>query len=407
MKKNNFFNSLVFKLILGIIIGIFVGRISNEGAIVAIDSVKRIIGDLIGYIVPLIILGFITPAIVSLKESAGKILSVTLVICYLSTVGAATMSFLAGKAIIPKLNIASNVGGGNTIPESIFKLSIDPIMPVMTALVTSILFGIAVIVTNSETWEKMLIELNKIVLSIVNNVVIKILPLYIATTFAVLSYEGVIISELPVFLKIILIVIVGHFIWMTVMYSLAGLISKTNPKEVFKHYLPAYLTAVGTMSSAATLPVAIECARKSSTLDSKIRDFGIPLCSNTHLCGSVLTEVFFVMTVSQILTGQLPETANMIVFILLLGIFAIAAPGVPGGTVVASLGLITSVLGFNDTGTALMLSIFALQDSFGTACNVTTDGAVVLMVTGIFDKVPGRNKESIVNKWIWEIKIQA
>ena len=398
MKKNNFFNSLVFKLILGIIIGIFVGRISNEGAIVAIDSVKRIIGDLIGYIVPLIILGFITPAIVSLKESAGKILSVTLVICYLSTVGAATMSFLAGKAIIPKLNIASNVGGGNAIPESIFKLSIDPIMPVMTALVTSILFGIAVIITNSETWEKMLIELNKIVLSIVNNVVIKILPVYIATTFAVLSYEGVIISELPVFLKIILIVIVGHFIWMTVMYSLAGLISKTNPKEVFKHYLPAYLTAVGTMSSAATLPVAIECARKSSTLDSKIRDFGIPLCSNTHLCGSVLTEVFFVMTVSQILTGQLPETANMIVFILLLGIFAIAAPGVPGGTVVASLGLIISVLGFNDTGTALMLSIFALQDSFGTACNVTTDGAVVLMVTGIFDKVPGRNKESIANK---------
>lgn len=395
MKKNNFFNSLVFKLILGIIIGIFVGSISNESAIVAIDTIKRVIGDLIGYIVPLIIVGFITPAIVSLKESAGKILSVTLVICYISTVGAATMSFLAGKAIIPKLNIASNVGAGNAIPESIFKLSIDPIMPVMTALVTSILFGIAVIVTNSETWENMLIELNRIVLSIVNNVVIKILPVYIATTFAVLSYEGVIISELPVFLKIILIVIVGHFIWMTVMYSLAGLISKTNPKEVFRHYIPAYLTAVGTMSSAATLPVAIECARKSNTLDPKIRDFAIPLCSNTHLCGSVLTEVFFVMTVSQILTGNLPETTNMIVFIALLGIFAIAAPGVPGGTVVASLGLITSVLGFNDTGTALMLSIFALQDSFGTACNVTTDGAIALMVTGIFDKVPTRKKETL------------
>ena len=395
MKKNNFFNSLVFKLILGIIIGIFVGRISNESAIVAIDTIKRVIGDLIGYIVPLIILGFITPAIVSLKESAGKILSVTLIICYISTVGAATMSFLAGKAIIPKLNIAPNFGAGNAIPESIFKLSIDPIMPVMTALVTSILFGIAVIVTNSETWEKMLMELNKIVLSIVNNVVIKILPIYIAATFAVLSYEGVIITELPVFLKIILIVIVGHFIWMTVMYSLAGLISKTNPKEVYRHYGPAYLTAVGTMSSAATLPVAIECARKSETLDPKIRDFAIPLCSNTHLCGSVLTEVFFVMTVSQILTGKLPETTNMIVFIALLGIFAIAAPGVPGGTVVASLGLITSVLGFNDTGTALMLSIFALQDSFGTACNVTTDGAIALMVTGIFDKVPGRKKEKI------------
>ncbi|MDU5467975.1 MAG: dicarboxylate/amino acid:cation symporter [Peptoniphilus harei] len=392
MKKNSFFNSLVFKLILGIIIGIFVGRISNESAIIVINTIKRVMGDLIGYIVPLIILGFITPAIVSLKESAGKILSVTLVICYLSSVGAATMSFLAGRAIIPKLNIASNVGAGNVIPESIFKLSIDPIMPVMTALVTSILFGIAVIVTKSGAWENLLFELNKIILSIVNNFVIKILPVYIATTFAVLSYEGAIISELPVFLKIILIVILGHFIWMTLMYSLAGAISKTNPKEVFKHYLPAYLTAVGTMSSAATLPVALECARKSDTLDPKIRDFAIPLCSNTHLCGSVLTEVFFVMTVSQILNGKLPETSNMIVFIVLLGIFAIAAPGVPGGTVVASLGLITSVLGFNDTGTALMLSIFALQDSFGTACNVTSDGAIALMVTGIFKKVPGRGK---------------
>lgn len=392
MKKNSFFNSLVFKLILGIIIGIFVGRISNESAIIVINTIKRVMGDLIGYIVPLIILGFITPAIVSLKESAGKILSVTLVICYLSSVGAATMSFLAGRAIIPRLNIASNVGAGNVIPESIFKLSIDPIMPVMTALVTSILFGIAVIVTKSEHWENLLLELNKIILSIVNNFVIKILPLYIATTFAVLSYEGAIISELPVFLKIILIVILGHFIWMTLMYSLAGAISKTNPKEVFKHYLPAYLTAVGTMSSAATLPVALECARKSDTLDPKIRDFAIPLCSNTHLCGSVLTEVFFVMTVSQILNGKLPETSNMIVFIVLLGIFAIAAPGVPGGTVVASLGLITSVLGFNDRGTALMLSIFALQDSFGTACNVTSDGAIALMVTGIFKKVPARER---------------
>ncbi|MDU5594914.1 dicarboxylate/amino acid:cation symporter [Peptoniphilus rhinitidis] len=390
MKKKKFFNSLVFKLILGIIIGIIVGNISNVTAIRIIDSIKRVIGSLIGYIVPLIILGFITPAIVSLKENAGKVLGVTLIICYASSVGAATMSFLAGKAIIPNLNIASNVGGGNSIPESIFNISIDPIMPVMTALVTSILFGIAVIVTESNTWENLLLELNKIILFIVNNVVIKILPVYIATTFAGLSYEGVIVNELPVFLKVIVIVIIGHFIWMTLMYSIAGAVSKTNPKEVFRHYVPAYLTAVGTMSSAATLSVALKCARKSKTLDPKIRDFAIPLCSNTHLCGSVLTEVFFVMTVSQILTGKLPETANMIAFILLLGIFAIAAPGVPGGTVVASLGLITSVLGFNDTGTALMLSIFALQDSFGTACNVTTDGAIALMVTGIFKKVPGR-----------------
>lgn len=299
---------------------------------------------------------------------------------------------MAGKVIIPHLNIASNVVGAKEIPESIFKLTIDPIMPVMTALVTSIIFGIAVILTNSQTWENLLLEFNNIVLKIVDLIVINMLPFYIVSTFAVLSYEWVVLQELPVFLKIILIVIVGHLIWLTLLYSLGGLFSKTNLKEVFGNYFPAYLTALGTMSSAASLSVALKCARKSKTLDPKIRDFVIPLCSNTHLCGSVLTEVFFVMTVSQILTGQLPSTANMIVFIDLLGIFAIAAPGVPGGTVVASLGLIISVLGFNDTGTALMLSIFVLQDSFGTACNVTGDGAIALIVTGIFDRVPNKEK---------------
>lgn len=391
MNKKSFFNSLVFKLVLGILIGMGIGSIVSESIIAIIHSIKQILGDLIGYIVPLIILGFITPAIVSLKDSAGKILSTTLVICYTSSVGAAIMSLIAGRIIIPNLNIASNTSGVNSIPESIFKLSISPIMPVMTALVTSVILGLAVLWTNSKSWENLLLEFNKIVLAIVDKIVITILPIYIATTFAELAYEGAIIHELPVFLKVILIVIVGHYIWMALLYSLAGIISKTNPKEVFKHYSPAYITALGTMSSAATLSVALKCARKSKVLDPKIRDFVIPLCANTHLCGSVLTEVFFVMTVSQVLYGKLPDVQTMIVFILLLGIFAIAAPGVPGGTVVASLGLITSVLLFDDTGTALMLSIFALQDSFGTACNVTGDGAIALMVTGIFNKVPGRN----------------
>lgn len=391
MKKKGIFNSLLFKLVLGIILGMVVGLIANESVIVVIDVIKNILGDLISYVVPLIILGFIAPAIVSLKESAGKILTVTLLICYISSVGAATFSLIAGELIIPHLNIVSNTADAKVIPESIFSLSIDPIMPVMTALVTAVLIGLAVIWTKSETWEKLLLELNNIVLSIVDKVIIAILPVYIASTFAELAYQGTILYELPVFLKVILIVIVGHFIWMALLYSIGGIISKTNPSEVFKHYGPAYVTALGTMSSAATLPVSLKSARKAKTLDPKIRDFVIPLCSNTHLCGSVLTETFFVMVVSQILYGKIPEFHTMIVFILLLGIFAIAAPGVPGGTVVASLGLIISVLGFDSTGTALMLSIFALQDSFGTACNITGDGAIALMVTGIFKKVPGRN----------------
>ncbi len=394
-KKVNFFDSLVFKLIIAIIIGIFLGQSINENLVGVVDAIKRILGDFIGYMVPLIILGFISPSIVSLKDSAGKILSVTLAICYISSVGAATMSLFAGRIIIPNLNIAENVVSANELPKAIFNLEIAPIMPVMTALITSVLIGLSVLWTNSKTWENLLLEFNKIVLAMVDKVVIRFLPFYIGLTFTELSYEGVVIHELPVFLKIILIVIVGHFIWMGLLYSIGGFISKANPKEVFKHYGPAYFTAVGTMSSAATLPVALKCARKSKVLDAQIRDFVIPICANTHLCGSVLTETFFVMTVSQILYGAMPKIPTMILFILLLGIFAIAAPGVPGGTVVASLGLITSVLGFNDTGTALMLSIFALQDSFGTACNITGDGAIALIVTGIFKKVPGKNENSI------------
>ncbi len=382
MKKKGIFDSLLFKLVLGIILGIGIGSVVGESVITVISTVKSIMGNLIGYIVPLIILGFITPAIVSLKENAGKALSTTLIICYLSSVGAALFSFIAGRMIIPFLNISSAVGEGKVLPELLFNIEIAPIMPVMSALVTAVLIGLAVIWTKSEAWEKLLMEFNNIVLEVVNRVVITILPFYIATTFAELAYEGVIINELPVFFKVLLIVIVGHYIWLALLYAIGGTLSKTNPFEVLRHYGPAYVTALGTMSSAATLSVALKSASKAKTLDPQVRDFTI--------CGSVLTETFFVMVVSQILYGKMPTTANMILFIFLLGIFAIGAPGVPGGTVVASLGLIISVLGFDNTGTALMLSIFALQDSFGTACNITGDGAIALMITGLFNKVPGR-----------------
>ena len=163
----------------------------------------------------------------------------------------------------------------------------------------------------------------------------------------------------------------GHYLWLALLYGLAGAYSKKSPFEVIRHYGPAYLTAVGTMSSAATLAVALNGARKSKALRKDMVDFGIPLFANIHLCGSVLTEVFFVMTVSKILYGELPTVGTMILFCMLLGIFAIGAPGVPGGTVMASLGLIMGVLNFDETGTALMLAIFALQDSFGTACTVS------------------------------------
>ena len=184
---------------------------------------------------------------------------------------------------------------------------------------------------------------------------------------------------------------------MALLYTIAGAYSGKNPLEVVKHYGPAYLTAVGTMSSAATLGVALQCAGKEKPLRKDMVQFGIPLFANIHLCGSVLTEVFFCMTISQILYGKLPSIPTMLLFCILLGVFAIGAPGVPGGTVMASLGLITGVLLFDDAGTALMLTIFALQDSFGTACNVTGDGALTLILTGYAErhKIPEKSDEML------------
>lgn len=384
MKK--LLNSLPFRLLAGVIIGILVGLVANETFMNIVVTAKQLLGELITFCVPLIVIGFIAPSITRLGKNASRMLMVALILAYVSSVGAALVSMVAGFNIIPHLSIVSTAEGLKELPEVIFELSIPQIMSVMSTLVFSVLIGLAVTWTKADRTAELLEEFQKIVLEIVTRVIIPILPVFIACTFCALSYEGTITRQLPVFLKVIIIVMIGHYLWMTLLYLIAGAYSGKNPLEVVKHYGPAYITAVGTMSSAATLAVALRCARKSSVLRKDMVDFGIPLFANVHLCGSVLTEVFFVMTVSQILYGSMPSLGTMILFCVLLGIFAIGAPGVPGGTVMASLGLITGILLFNDTGTALMLTIFALQDSFGTACNVTGDGALTLILTGYADR---------------------
>lgn len=384
---NKIFKSLPFRLLLGVAIGIGTGLVFNEGIMNVVVTLNYIMGQLISFCVPLIIIGFIAPSITKLGKNASKMLGIALVLAYVSSLGAALFSMSAGYLIIPGLSIDPNVEGLRELPELIFQLSIPPIMQVMSALVFSVTIGLAATWTKAKTVINLLDEFQRIVLDIVKKIIIPILPFYIGFTFCSLAYEGSITKQLPVFLQVIVIVIVGHYIWMALLYVLAGVYSKKNPMEVVKHYGPAYITAVGTMSSAATLAVALQCAKKSEpTLRDDMIDFGVPLFANIHLCGSVLTEVFFVMTISQILYGSLPSVSTMALFCVLLGVFAVGAPGVPGGTVMASLGLITGILGFDAMGTALMLTIFALQDSFGTACNVTGDGALTLMLTGYVER---------------------
>lgn len=393
MKK--LFDNLPFRLLLGIIIGVILGQVFPESVMKVVVTLQYIMGQLITFCVPLIIIGFIAPSITKLGKNASRLLGVAIVIAYVSSVCAALMSTGAGYALIPHLSIDTEVAGLRTLPDVVFELNIPQIMSVMSALVLSVLIGLAATWTNSKLTCDFLGEFQNIVLDIVGKIIIPMLPFYIAATFCNLSYEGMITHQLPAFIQIILIVMAGHYIWLAVLYLLAGAYSGKNPWEVLRHYGPAYLTAVGTMSSAATLAVALDCARKSKVLRKDMVSFGIPLFANIHLCGSVLTEVFFCMTISKILYGHLPSIGTMLLFCALLGIFAIGAPGVPGGTVMASLGLITCVLMFDGAGTALMLAIFALQDSFGTACNVTGDGALTLMLTGYAEKHGIKNNDNI------------
>ena len=392
MKK--IFSSLPVKLLIGIVIGIIFGQIFPENVMSVVVPLKNILGQVINFVVPLIVIGFIAPSITKLGNNASRMLGVALMVAYTSSVLAALLSMGAGYAIIPNLPVVSEIEGLKELPEDVFGLTIPQIMNVMSALAFSILIGLAAIWTKAKTIITILDEFQNIVLAIVSKIIIPILPVFIAFTFTCLSYDGTITKQLPVFVSAVVIVMIGHYIWLTVLYVVAGVYSGKNPIEVVKHYGPAYITAVGTMSSAATLAVALRCARKSKVLREDIVDFGVPLFANIHLCGSVLTEVFFCMIVSKVLYGTLPDIQTLVLFCVLLAIFAIGAPGVPGGTVMASLGLITGVLGFGDDGTALMLAIFALQDSFGTACNVTGDGALTLFLTGYAEK-HGIEKQNI------------
>ncbi len=378
--------SLPFILLVSVIVGLLLGLVVNEQVMAVIATISELLRQLIMFCVPLIIIGFIAPSIARLGNNVSRILGLAVLIAYASSVGAALFSMLAGYGIIPNLTIVSDPAGLRELPENIFPLEIPQIMPVMSALVLALMLGVAAVWAKAVRFTEILEEFQKMVLALVTKIVIPLLPIFIATSFCGLSYEGLITQQLPVFIVVILIVIIGHFIWLAVLYGSASAYTHTNPWEVLKHYGSAYLTAIGTMSSAATLSVALECAGQAKTLRRDMVSFGIPLFANIHLCGSVLTEVFFCMVVSQVLYGSLPDVGTMILFCFLLGVFAIGAPGVPGGTVMASLGLVTSVLGFDGAGTALVLTIFALQDSFGTACNITGDGALTLILTGYVEK---------------------
>ncbi len=266
-KWSVYMKSIVKGVVVGIALGLWAGGVSFGPQVMQVVlTIKELLGSIINFCVPLIIIGFIAPSITRLKQNASRMLLLALILAYGSSVLAALLSMSAGFAIIPALSIQSAAEGLNELPELLFNLEIAPIMSVMSALVFSVLVGLAATWAKAEVITKVLEEFQRVVLDMVVRVVIPILPFFIAGTFCGLAYEGSITRQLPVFLIVILIVMVGHYIWMAVLYGAAGLYSGSNPLEVVRHYGPAYITAVGTMSSAATLAVALRCAHKSKVL---------------------------------------------------------------------------------------------------------------------------------------------
>jgi len=385
MTAKKILTNTALQLLVAVIAGLLAGQVVSEPVIGFILPLKHVLGQAIFFLVPLIIFGFITPSVTRMKKRASRILAISLLLAYVSSIISATFAALAGYGSISLFDLqAAEVA--RSLPKLIFQLDIPPLMSVMSALALALTVGLAVVWTKAERIEALLYQFQDVVTAMVKKILIPFLPLFVFCNFSVLSYEGTIGSQLPFFVAFILITIVCNVLWVGFSYGLAGLYSGKNPWRVLKHYGPVILTALGTQSSAASLGVAVDAAAKSDALDEDVRGFAIPFFANIHFCGSVLNIVFLVIVISQVLYGTLPQIETLILFVLLLGIFAIGAPGLPGGTVVASLGLIQSVLGFDESATALLISVFALQDSFGTANNITSDGALTLMMSSYAEK---------------------
>lgn len=378
--------SLPFRLVLALGVGIILGIASNENIIHVVLSIRHITSQIIFFCVPLIILGSVAPSIIRLGKNASRFLAVSILVVYFFLLGAASFGLLVGYTIIPSLSIADSSEARRVLPTMLFELNFPPIMAVMSALILAILIGLATVWTKSETFSKLLEEFQHMVSSIVMKIVIPILPVFIMGTFAVMAYDGRLTGQLPVFIHVIGVLVAAQTMWLILLYSVAGIYSKRNPLEVIKHYAPVYLTAIGTMSSSVTMPVALDAAKKSKVLNREIVDFGIPFFTHFHMAGAAINAVFLSLAVSQVLYGALPSIEVMIMFIVLQSIFTMAGPGVPAGVLMASIGLISAVLGFNEAAIGLMIVLWSIQDSFGTACNITGDGALLMIFSRYTEK---------------------
>ena len=391
---------LLPRLIVGLIAGIIVGKIGFIPLLRIMLTFNGLFGNFLQFVIPLIILGFVAPGIGDLGKKAGKLLAVTTVLAYGSTIVSGSLAFFTNSILLRKILPAGAALAEGSHPEAgllggYLTVDMPPIMGVMTALLMAFIIGIGIAVVEGTTLKNFMNEIQTIVEKIITNIIIPFLPLYIAGIFANMTYAGEIVKIMSVFAKVFGIIIILHFVILLIQYTIAGTLAGANPLLLIRKMLPAYFTAIGTQSSAATIPVTLN-QTKENGVNEGIADFTIPLCATIHLSGSTITLVSCSMAV-MMLHGMPITFSGMFGFILMLGVTMVAAPGVPGGAVMAALGLLESMLGFGPELTSLMIALYLTQDSFGTACNVTGDGAIAIMVNKVagFNLIKRTKKETV------------
>lgn len=374
---------LLPRLILAIVLGIVIGSFAPEWVVRVLATFNGIFGNFLGFAIPLIIIGFVAPGIGELGAGAGRLLAITAGIAYVSTIISGLAAYFTSSTILPIfLNPGSLAVNAENPEEALvsgyFNVDMPPIFGVMTALLIAFTIGIGISVIKGDTIKKFMNEFQQIIEKLISNIVIPLLPIHILGIFANMTYGGQVATIISVFARVFAMIITLHIIIIILQYIVGGALAGGNPFRLLKNMIPAYLTAIGTQSSAATIPVTLEQTKKNG-INEGVADFVIPLCATIHLSGSTITLVSCSMAV-MMLNGMAISLAKMFPFILMLGITMVAAPGVPGGAVMAALGLLESMLGFDQNLLALMIALYLAQDSFGTACNVTGDGAIALIV---------------------------
>lgn len=379
-------NSLLIRIIIAIALGVIIGQFINDDFLRVFLTFNGLFSQFLGFCIPLIIIGLIIPSIGKLGSTASNIVLITTALAYLSTLLSGITAYGVSMASFPSLlegQSLTNISESTSL-SPYFSLSIPPMFNVMTALVLAFTIGIGVSKIQNSTLLKVSEEFETIITNVIAHIIIPLLPLYIFGIFLDMTYTGEVFTIINIFVKIIAVIFALHIFYLIFIFSIAGAISRKNPIKLLFNMLPAYFTALGTQSSAATIPVSLEQTLKNK-VSEKVAKLVIPLCATIHLSGSALKIVS--CTLALMIVQQIPiDFGDYIGFIFMLGIAMVAAPGVPGGAIMAAIGIISTMLGFDEKNQALMISLYIAMDSFGTAGNVTGDGAIAVIVDNIFKK---------------------